>query len=212
MVTQVDLSVGSILTTLADLGLDENTIVVYTSDHGDMMGSHRMLAKTVMYEESTKVPWLMRIPQVNKKQHVIQNSVGHIDMVPTLLDIMNVNYQQTLHGHSLLPLIQGREVKEDHVFIEWNPSNKRLGEADSIKGFSKQETEDAINAYIRTVISPDRWKLCLSNTDKSQLFNLTTDPYETTNLFDSGKYQPVIKELTKKIHQWQRQVEDSVEV
>jgi arylsulfatase A-like enzyme len=212
LVTQVDLSVGAILNTLADLGLDENTIVVYTSDHGDMMGSHKMLAKTVMYEESTKVPWLIRLPQVSRKQQVIQNNVSHIDMVPTILDIMNINSQQTLPGQSLLPLIQGGEVKEDHVFIEWNAFNKRVGEAESIMGFSKKEIDDAINAHIRTVISPDGWKLCLSNSDKSQLFNLTADPYETVNLFDSGKYQSIIGDLTAKIHQWQRQVKDSVDV
>ncbi len=63
LVTQVDRSVGAILETLETLGLANNTIVVYTSDHGDMMGSHNLLAKTVMYEESVRVPWLIRYPK-----------------------------------------------------------------------------------------------------------------------------------------------------
>jgi len=68
----------------------------------------------------------------------------------------------------------GGKPVEDHVFIEW--------------------------PTIRTVLSPDGWKLALSTDDKCQLFNLTKDPGETTNLYDSGKHTDVIKRLTKKIH------------
>ena len=53
----------------------------------------------------------------------------------------------------------------------------------------------AAQAHIRTIIAPDSWKLCLSDTDKSQLFNLQEDPYETTNLFESGKYQDTVNTL-----------------
>ena len=85
LVSQVDRSVGAILAELERLGLGEDTIVVYTSDHGDMMGS-KLLAKTVMYEESVKVPWLMRIPQMNRRRAILPGRYSHIDLVPTLLD------------------------------------------------------------------------------------------------------------------------------
>ncbi|HIE30150.1 TPA: hypothetical protein EYP66_23030, partial [Candidatus Poribacteria bacterium] len=116
LVTQVDLSVGAILKTLDDLGLSDDTIVVYTSDHGDMMGSHQMVTKSVMYEEAVKVPWLMRIPQIGKG-HVIKNRVSHIDLVPTLLELMGGGVK------SLIPLITDGKIAEDYVFIEWNPKS-----------------------------------------------------------------------------------------
>jgi len=186
LVTEVDTSVGRIYRTLEELGLADNTIVVYTSDHGDMMGSHRLVEKGVMYEEAVKVPLLIRVPWMSKKQNMIEGPVSHIDLVPTLLDLMKCQKPQHLQGDSLLPLMKGGKAAEDHVFIEW--------------------------PTIRTVISPDGWKLALSTDDKCQLFNLTSDPGETTNLYDSGKHADVIRRLTKKIHDWQKKNKDTVDL
>jgi len=68
------------------------------------------------------------------------------------------------------------------------------------------------NESSRAVISPDGWKLCLSDVDKCQLFNLNKDPGETTNLFDSGRHKDVIARLTKKINDWQKTVADKARV
>jgi arylsulfatase A-like enzyme len=188
--SQVDLSVGIILDKLEELGLADNTIVVYTSDHGDMMGAHRMVAKGVMYEEAVRIPWLMRVPAMGRRQRVIERPVSQIDLVPTLLELMGRSEAAAgLAGQSLVPLVMGGEVTQDHVFIEWNSRPK-----------------------VRTVVSPDGWKLCLSNEDKCQLFNLREDPYETTNLYDSGKHETVIAGLTEKIRAWQKKTKDTVEV
>ena len=181
--SQVDMSVGQILGALEDLGLTENTIVVYTSDHGDMMGSHRLVTKGVMYEEASRVPWLMRIPWLGRTQTVIPQPVSHIDLVPTLLELFGSDAGEALPGQSLLPLMRGETVAEDHVFIEWNGS-----------------------VPVRTVVSPDGWKLCLFREDHCQLFNLSEDPGETTNLFDSGKHDDVIARLTERIRSWQESI------
>ncbi|MBN1348774.1 sulfatase-like hydrolase/transferase [candidate division KSB1 bacterium] len=212
LVTQVDLSVGAILKTLAELGLDENTIVVYTSDHGDMMGAHSLLAKTVMYEEALKVPWLMRIPRLGKKQRIIENRVSQIDLVPTLLELMGKPGRKDLPGQSLLPLVNGDSVKEDHVFVEWNPPLVHGSPPQNIPAVPQEEVDRAFRANTRTVISPDGWKLCLSDGDKCQLFDLNHDPWETTNLFDSGRHKEVISRLTVKIHDWQQRVSDTVAI
>ncbi len=194
LVSQVDRSVGEILDTLEDLGLADDTIVVYTSDHGDMMGSHGMVEKGVMYEEAARVPWLMRIPQMGREQNMVRRPVSHIDLVPTLLEAMGKKEAAAdLPGHSLIPSFKGKKPLQDHVFIQWNAS-----------------ASDKVS--IRTVVSPDGWKLCLTHNDKSQLFDLNNDPFETTNLFDSGKHPDVIDRLTKKIRQWQKSVGDDAEV
>jgi len=193
LVTELDTAVGQINKKLEELGLADNTIVVFTSDHGDMMGSHRLVEKCVMYEESVKVPLLLRVPWMSKKQNMIEAPVSHIDLVPTLLDLMKCPKPQHLEGASLLPLMKGGKAAEDHVFIEWSRNSY-------------------MNSHMRTVVSPDGWKLSLLKTDKNQLFDLTNDPGETTNLYDSGKHADVIKRLTKKIHNWQKKTKDTLEL
>jgi arylsulfatase A-like enzyme len=213
LITQVDRSVGEILKTLEDLGLSENTIVVFTSDHGDMMGSHRLLAKTVMYEESTRIPWLMRVPWMGKSQRVIPQPASQIDMIPTLLGLFgrdSRDYQ--LPGQSLLPHLEGGSVKGGPVFIEWNPSQEKADIPASIPGFSDEEVSRAFNASIRTVVSPDGWKLCLSDLDKNQLFNLREDPLETENLYGSEAHKDVTLDLRKRIALWQERTGDTAKI
>ena len=78
----------NILQALEESGKADDTIVVFTSDHGEMMGDHGILGKTVMYEESVKVPLLLRAPMLGVKQKVIGGNFSHIDLVPTLLELM----------------------------------------------------------------------------------------------------------------------------
>ena len=213
LVAQVDRSVGAILRTLEDLDLADNTIVVYTSDHGDMMGSHHMVEKSVMYEEAARIPWLMRIPQLKGGGCTITKPVSQIDMIPTLLDLFGVDCGRSFPGQSLVPLIQGKAVRQKEVFVEWNPNSGALKvKKGGTKLASKTVLKNIENEHSRAVVSPDGWKLCLSDVDKSQLFNLHDDPGETVNLFDSDLHKDIILKLTKKIHRWQNQVEDTVEV
>ncbi len=211
LVTQVDRSVGAILRTLDDLGLADNTLVVYTSDHGDMMGSHHMVEKCVMYEEAARVPWLMRIPQAKNRGRVIPNPVSHIDMVPTLLALMGCRRKQGLPGQNLAPLIQGGRAAEDHVFVEWNTGQGAVRKGQHAAHLAPEaQIARVAKERTRTVVSPDLWKLCLSDLDKCQLFNLRKDPGETTNLFDSGKHKDIIGRLKQRIRQWQEKTGDRV--
>ena len=213
LVTQVDRSVGAILDTLDNLGLAGSTIVVYTSDHGDMMGSHNLVTKSVMYEEAVRIPWLMRIPQLGTRQHMIANPVSQIDMVPTLLELLGRGRDERLPGRSLVPLIKTGRTDRDYVYIQWNPNSGAISvKKGGTKLAGKEELKRVENESSRAVISPDGWKLCLSDVDKCQLFNLNDDQGETTNLFDSGRYKDVIARLTKKIRQWQETVADKANV
>ena len=213
LVTQVDRSVGGILRTLEALGLADNTIVVYTSDHGDMMGSHQMVAKCVMYEEAVRVPCLMRIPQMGKRGRTIKQPISQIDLVPTLMALMGRERREDLPGQNLVPLIKGGKVAEDHVFIQWNPGQGSVRRGQHEIGVaSKEEIARVAKERTRTAISPDGWKLCLSDVDRCQLFNLKSDPGETTNLFDSGRHKDVIDRLARRIRQWQKRTGDRVEL
>lgn len=206
LVSQVDRSVGAILEELERLGLADDTIVVYTSDHGDMMGSHRLLAKTVMYEEAVKVPWLMRIPQMQRRQVRLAGRYSQIDMVPTLLDLMDGTNRE-LPGQSLVPVIQGKCRNQRDVFVEWNGSEGKL--TSSLPHVTREDVTRVSDAPIRTVVTQDNWKLCRCLRDKSQLFDLGKDPFERQNLFYTGTQQEETDALSRRICEWQQQVQDA---
>jgi arylsulfatase A-like enzyme len=207
--SQVDRSVGRILTTLDQLQLAQNTIVVFTSDHGDMMGSHGLVEKEYVYEESVRVPWLLRIPQMSNQQRVVRDPVSNIDMVPTLLELMGVDSPTDLPGQSLVPMIGSGTAGRD-VFIEWHSWFVRHIENTELAG--EEQLEQLKHNQYRAVVTPDGWKLSLDTFDKNQLFHLAKDPGEKINLFDSPQHRGVIKRLAEKIHRWQKSVGDNVKV
>jgi arylsulfatase A-like enzyme len=211
LVTQVDMSVGAILDKLESLGLSENTIVVYTSDHGDMMGAHRMVTKGIMYEEAVRIPFLLKDARMNTSQRMIRQRVSQVDIVPTLLDLMGHEVPGYLEGKSLVPALKKDEFPAEDIFIEWNShmdyrvrdwADKKITEADSV--------QLAANPSIRTVISKEGMKLSLSNRDKSQLFDLNNDPLEINNLFYEEEYQQTIKEMAGKIKEWRTVTNDTL--
>jgi len=213
LASQVDLSVGAILNKLKELGLDTNTIVIFTSDHGDMMGAHRLVAKSVMYQEAVRIPLMIKIPSLKTSPRIIENQVSQIDIIPTILDLMKKDKNSKLQGKSLLPLISGENTEEDYVFIEWNNNlDKEEGTSKKSKLASKEEITRAQKSNTRTVISPDGWKLCLSDLDNSQLFDLNNDPYEKTNLFTQPEYRDKIIFLSNKILEWQKSTGDNLTI
>ncbi|MCK4747772.1 MAG: sulfatase-like hydrolase/transferase, partial [Bacteroidales bacterium] len=211
LVTQVDISVGAILDKLDEMGLAENTIVVYTSDHGEMMGAHQMMAKGVMYEESVRIPFLLKDPRQDQSHRVIKERVSQIDIVPTVLDLMAIEIPENLQGKSLVPALRKEKFPAEDIFIEWNSREDYNTSADGITILANEDTEKSESSpSMRTVISKEGWKLALSNRDKSQLFNLNDDPLETTNLYYMEEHQQLIEELTRKIQEWQKLTNDSL--
>ncbi len=210
LVSEVDRSVGAILATLEELGLTEDTIVVYTSDHGDMMGAHKLVEKGYMYEEAMRVPWLVRYPRAGRGQHVVEGNSSHIDLVPTVLDLLGADKPDTLPGKSLVPVMKGDAKPTDPVFVEWN-APQAMPEGRNPAGANRDATKVS-GPHSRTVISPDGWKLTLNVGDSSQLFHLRDDPGDTTNLFDQSESRAVIERLTGELRGWQSRVGDTLEL
>jgi len=189
---QVDQALGRILGALEDSGQAGNTIIVFTTDHGEMMGSHTLFAKSVLYEEAVRVPLLLRAPfRQQQPQHVTQ-PVSQIDLVATLLELMGRKPPESLASRSLLPLLQRKKRDEDHVFIEWHTP------------------PDGPNA--RCVISPELWKLALYDKDNSLLFQREKDPLEMHNLYYRKESAEVIRRLRAKLEAWQRRTKDPLEL
>jgi arylsulfatase A-like enzyme len=215
MCSLVDSAVGQILDTLERTGLAENTIVVFTSDHGDMMSSHNMMGKGVMYEESTRVPMLIRTPGQTAQQRVTI-PISHVDLVPTLLDLMNQPRPDHLEGDTLRPAMEGSEdrCKRD-VFIEWHndkdPGQVNLPEwAEEIGPPDK--VAESLSAELRTVVSPDNWKLNVWTTGEHELYDLDADPYERTNRIAEPDRGDRIAAMFGRIRDWQQRTNDRLQL
>ena len=120
-VNLVDRMVGRITSAIDDAGVADDTVVVFTSDHGDMLGDHGMLEKRSMYDESSRVPMLMRVPWLSREQTTVPGSMSHIDLAPTVLDLLGDPVPYHMQGKSLVPtLSSGASLEDNDVFIEWN--------------------------------------------------------------------------------------------
>ena len=213
LVTMVDMAVGGILSELEHWGLDENTIVVYTSDHGEMMGSHGMYYKSVMYEEAARVPCLIRYPKRGFAGKSIKQPVSHIDLVPTLLDLAGKEeVAEALPGRSYARYVEG-SAQSEPVYLQWHthPSGRydRLQKEGII---TAEQAEKAVNVNTRAIVSPDGYKLCISDADKTQFYDLNKDPSETQNLYSNVKYKEYIASMAAQLEEWQESIEDFVEV
>ncbi len=214
----VDTHAGRIIQTLRECGLYDDTIIVYTSDHGDMMGSHRLLAKCVMFEEAVTVPLIIK-PAGDHQPHRVKGPVSQIDLVPTLLDLMDEKIPNHLQGKSLKNLILSGAEPERDVFIEWNgrntgiPLRERVAGQESIslpKGFDESRASAAIEDQVRTVVTQDGWKLNLSPMGEHELYNLFQDPSETRNLAARPIHTRLMKDLYDRIKQWQEDTSDAI--
>jgi arylsulfatase len=209
LITMVDLSIGRILACLEDCGLADDTVVVHTSDHGDMLGSHRLFGKEVMYEEAVRVPLLIRSPGQGRNQTIPQ-PVSHIDLVPTLFDLLGKTKPAECPGKSLLPIMRAEPATPQNVFIEWAPNRIKTKKKTSLAG--RREIKRAVEESTRTLVSPDGWKLSLRDKDLNELYNLNDDPGETRNLYSSAQSQAIVGRLTDDIHRWQQSVNDPLKL
>ena len=209
LVTLVDQSIGAILGCLERCGLRDDTVVVHTSDHGDSLGAHHLFGKETMFEEATRVPWLIRMPG-QAGQKMISHPVSHIDFVPTLLDLLGQSNHPQCAGKSLLPLINDATALPNNVFLEWAPNRTKVKKDSRLA--RRRMIKRAVEESTRALVSPDGWKLCLRDKDLNELYNLRDDPLETRNLYADGQHASVILRLTEAIHRWQESNHDKLKV
>jgi arylsulfatase A-like enzyme len=189
LVSEVDDWVGKILKKLDELGLAENTLVIFTSDHGEMLGAHGMREKNVFYEESAHIPLIMRFPGEVEKSKVVNGYISTVDLFATILDYLKIG-QYKSDGSSLRGLIEGTDQEHGkYVVTEWD----YRGDIES-----------------NYMIVKDGWKLIIpyseSSTVINAMYNLTNDPYEMNNLIgrnpDRLKYTEKTEELRKCLLEW----------
>ncbi len=200
-ITLVDDAVGKIMDAIDDAGIYDDTILVFTSEHGDLLGTHGMMEMRTFYEEAAKVPMLIRAPMFNKSPGLIEGNFGQIDLVPTLLDLLDQEIPNDLQGTSKASLIKGEATLDGNdVFMEHNGIGDRNLGTPGINMLN--------NMQWRSVVTADRWKLNLCATDQCELFDLNNDPFEETNLFNNEDQKDRIRQMTAKIRMWQHFTDD----
>jgi len=178
----VDDQFGRLLENINRLGLSDNTVVVYISDHGNLLGQHNLFGKQFLYDDDARVPFIIRYPGQPKQGIKIDALVEQVDVMPTLLDILDISIPRGVQGKSLVPLMDGKGGGREAVF-----------------GFMSNE----FNAPSRQMIRTKVWKLILTRPEKdSMLFDLANDPLETKNLYGKSEYREKELELKTKLLSW----------
>jgi arylsulfatase A-like enzyme len=136
--------------------------------------------------------------------------VSHIDFVPTLLDLLGQSNHAQCGGKSLLPLVHDGTVPPQNVFLEWAPNRTKVKKGSRLA--RRRIIKRAVEESTRTVVSPDGWKLCLRDKDSNELYNLTSDPFETRNLYSDPQYASVISRLSGEIQRWQEATNDKLKL
>ena len=184
MVKCIDDNVGRLLKHLEKYGLDRNTIVVFTSDHGDLMGEHGKHNKGLPYEASAKIPFVIRWPDRIAPGKVVHAAYTTADFAPTVLGMMGFGGQfDGRHGKDASSdfLGEDREVHSDRIVYITNAGGRWVAAVDS------------------------RYKLVLSPMDFPWLFDLKRDPDELINFYSDPEYKPVKERLKTELEKQMEQ-------
>ncbi len=188
LVKEVDDWVGHILDKLDELGITDNTLVVFTSDHGEMLGNHGLRGKFCFYEESSHVPMMIRFPGRIKPGTKIKAPVSNMDLFATILDYLDMPPHPS-DGPSLRGLIEGTANEDTFVVTEWLSDLQSKPSHMVLRGGWKLMRPD-----------PSAEKL------KKALYNLNDDPHELKNLLvrnaDSKNYAAKVAELEACFQDW----------
>lgn len=185
LVQMLDHCVGRILEELKRQGIYDDSLILFTSDHGEMLGSHGLFQKMCMYEESARVPLYMKFPKAfAPSEKSYDQVVSHIDVLPTLCEYLQMDPENEMDGTSLMPLLRGEAGAKERNFtyIQYDGNGSRSnfqrcmvwGRRKLIVDFFKDET-----FY--------------------ELYDLETDRQETTNLMFDGRYDKTAIEMAERL-------------
>lgn len=191
--TMIDHHVGRLLDFLDKSGQAQDTLVVFTSDHGDMLGAHNLWFKDVYgYEETHRLPLVMRWPRVIRAGTVVDLYARTLDLGPTFLDAAGARPLEPCHGTSLLPLLEGE------------PGARQAPER---RELFVQEHGNIFNFTMRQ-ISNGRYKLTWNAFDDDELYDLQEDPHELRNLAQDSTHRRIYQRLCDRLWDWMLRLED----
>jgi choline-sulfatase len=192
LVSLLDHEVGRIIDALKNKGLYHKALIIFTADHGEMLGSHSLWMKNCMYEASAHVPLIVKFPEgFHPAVKQTDQLVSLIDVWPTLIDYLGINTKDHTDGISLMPLVNGKILNRNKIFIQY----------DGNAGYGSNQ---------RCVVDGD-YKLIMDtfkNEIYLELYNVVKDPEETTNLAVDPHYEAQTRKLINEIKSYMTRTND----
>lgn len=190
-VTMLDAAGGMILDTLDELGMTNNTMVIWTADHGDALASHggHFDKSSYMPEEVMRIPLAIRWPEQIGPGQESNRLVGNLDVAPTILDTAGLSFQDKVDGASLIPLCMGQTSK-------WR--------ADLMC-----ETHGHHDNHFGRLVVTDRFKYIANQGQMDELYDLEKDPYEMVNLIDDPSQMDVLSDMKARLSDWMSKTQDT---
>jgi arylsulfatase A-like enzyme len=192
-VASIDDNVGRMLDFLEQTGLASNTIVVYTSDQGFFLGDHDWFDKRFMYEESLRMPFLIRWPGHIKAGATSDGMILNVDFAPTFLEATGVPVASDIQGRSFLSLLRGETPKDWRTSMYYRYYHYPMHH--KVQPHYGVRTEQYKLIYFNKI---DQW----------ELFDLQSDPHELKNLYNDPKYAELVKELKEEMYRLKKQLKD----
>jgi choline-sulfatase len=186
---RVDGQIGRVLDALRDAGLEEETVVVFVSDHGDLDSAHRLEHKTALYEEACRVPFIVSLKGVTPPGRVDRThlvSTG-LDLLPTVCDFAGIIPPDGLHGRSVRPLAEGQKS------VDWRD-------------------DLVVECQVGRMVRTDRYKYNVyeDGAHREQLIDLEKDPGEMVNLAEEPKHEEALKDHRRRLARWVDETGDPV--
>ncbi len=192
LIEMTDRYIEQLLHALSVSGMLEDTVIVYTSDHGELGGAHGFKGKYEFYEEALHIPLVVSHPGIRGRH--VSDMVSNIDIAPTIASLAGVRWPARIPGEDLAGLLTGRdEGKREAVFAE-HETHLKVG---------------MYNNAARLVRTP-KWKYSYSFFDvqDGQLYDLESDPFEMHNLFHDPGYRRIRKQMEERLRSWQEETGD----
>jgi arylsulfatase A-like enzyme len=189
LVKLVDECLGEVLDAVESRVDSDDTIIVFSPDHGEQLGSQSLFQKMNMYQESIHLPMMISAPGNTGGRR--NQLVSQVDLLPTLLDYAGIQPQEGIQGTSLRSIVEDATTPGPaHVYCEYNGNI-------------------AITFPQRAIIT-DRYKLILGEGPSYELYDLQSDPYELHNLADDPRYEGVRQDLTRHLVAWMKETKDDI--
>jgi arylsulfatase A-like enzyme len=184
-ITMIDEKIGEIMQALEEQGYLDNTVIIFTSDHGEMLGDKNHIQKWSMYDPVTRVPMIVWAPGKFDGGRRVEQLCQHFDIAPVIMELAGVQVPASWEAESVMPALRGEHFAgRDFVYSE-HPRDGILTGTDYM-------------AMIRSA----EWKLVYYREGQGELYHLTSDPEERRNLYDDNAYSATRQELQCRIMNW----------
>jgi arylsulfatase A-like enzyme len=207
-IERIDWNFGRLRESLLEAGIDQNTFIIFFSDHGDMLGSHGQFRKQSPYEESIRIPFIVGGPTRKSISTKICNGlVNHVDIAPTTLGLCGIPQEKDMSGFNYAPFLFS-----DAEDITQLPESAYISLPVSTAMQPGLVKEESIDRPFRGIVTNDRWKYVVLEHQPLMLFDLNDDPLELVNLVYNVKYKDIRSKLHKSLNEWIKDTGDSFEM